>query len=80
VGWLVLQKNLLLTGSGVAIGLVLSLGLSRLLGRFLNGVSPFDPLTYAAVPTLLAAVAALATLRPALRAARVDPVVALRSE
>jgi predicted permease len=80
VAWLVLRKTLGLTGIGVAIGLVFSLGLSRVLGRFLVGVSPFDPLTYAAVPVLLAAAGALATLRPALRAARVDPVVALRSE
>ena len=80
VGWLVLRQTLVLTAVGAGIGLVLSLGLSRLVASFLNGVSPFDPLTYAAVPAFLAAVGTLAAALPARRAARVDPVVALRSE
>ncbi|HXY40688.1 MAG TPA: hypothetical protein VEQ10_13525, partial [Vicinamibacteria bacterium] len=62
------------------IGLVLSLGLGRLVASFLSGVSPFDPLTYAAVPAFLAAVALLASSLPARRATCVDPVVALRGE
>ena len=59
---------------------MLSLGLTRLVAGFLNGVSPFDPLTYTAVPVFLALVGVLASALPARRAARVDPVVALRSE
>jgi ABC-type antimicrobial peptide transport system permease subunit len=80
VGWLVLRQTLLLTAIGAGLGLPLSLGLSRLLAGFLNGVSPFDPLTFAAAPVLLALVGALATLHPARRAARVDPMVALRGD
>jgi predicted lysophospholipase L1 biosynthesis ABC-type transport system permease subunit len=80
VGWLVLRHSLALTAIGAGIGLVLSLGLTRLVSGFLNGVSPFDPFTYTVVPVFLAAVAAVASALPARRAARVDPVVALRSE
>ncbi len=80
VGWLVLRQTLALAALGAAIGLALSPALTRLASSFLQGVSPFDPLTYAAVPAFLALVAALAAALPALRAARVDPVVALRSE
>jgi hypothetical protein len=49
-------------------------------GSLLNGVSPFDALTYAAVPALLATVALVASALPARRAARVDPIVALRCD
>ena len=80
VVWLVFRQTLVLTAAAVAIGLVLSLGLGRLVAGFLNGVSPFDPLTYAAVPAFLAAVALLASGLPARRATRVDPIVALRCE
>jgi ABC-type lipoprotein release transport system permease subunit len=52
----------------------------RLLKSLLYGISPLDPLTYAAVPAILVAAAVLATYLPARRAARVDPWVALRSE
>jgi putative ABC transport system permease protein len=74
-------------GRGVAlaaIGLVVGLGsaslLMRLLGSLLFGVSPFDPLTYAAVVSALASVALVATWLPARRATRVDPMSALRSD
>jgi predicted permease len=80
VVWLVLRQALMLTGIGVAIGLVLSLALTRLVASFLNGVSPFDPATYAAVPASLAVVALLASGLPARRATGVDPIVALRCE
>jgi predicted permease len=80
VVWLVFRQTLVLTAAAVAIGIVLSLGLGRLVASFLNGVSPFDPLTYAAVPAFLAAVALLASGLPARRATRVDPIVALRCE
>jgi len=50
------------------------------MSSFLFGVGPMDPLTYAAVAALLAAMTLLATYLPAQRASRVDPVVALRAE
>jgi putative ABC transport system permease protein len=67
-----------------AIGLGVGVGLSLLVGRtlegFLYGVQPYDPLVLAGVVLLLLAVAAIATLVPALRASRIDPMVALRYE
>lgn len=80
VVWLVLRRGLVLTAVGVAIGLVLSLALTRLVASFLNGVSPFDPVTYLAGPAFLAVVALLASGLPARRATKVDPGVALRCE
>jgi predicted permease len=80
VHWLVLRQSLRLTAVGVAIGLLLSLGLSRLVASFLNGISPFDPLTYGVVPVFLGLVALVASGLPARRATRVDPILALRAE
>jgi ABC-type lipoprotein release transport system permease subunit len=57
-----------------------ALGLTRVLTSLLYGVTPFDALTFALVPALLASVALIACLIPAGRAATVDPVVALREE
>jgi ABC-type antimicrobial peptide transport system permease subunit len=65
---------------GAGIGLVLAFGLGQLITSFLYGVSPADPLTFAIVPVILALAAALAGAVPARRAARVDPVIALRTE
>jgi putative ABC transport system permease protein len=69
-----------LTGAGLLLGLVGALGLSRLIGGLLFQVSPTDPPTLATGTVLLAAVALLAAVLPARRAARVDPAVALRAE
>ena len=63
---------------GLAIGLVAALGVTRLLGGLLYGVSTTDPVTFISLPVLLGLVAFLAGLFPALRATRVDPLVALR--
>jgi len=63
-----------------ALGLVAALGLSRLLAGLLYGVAPTDPPTYALICALLVGVAALASWLPARRAARVDPVIAMRVE
>jgi predicted permease len=77
---LVVGQGLLLTLSGVAAGLVVSVVLTRVLKTFLFGVSPTDPLTFLAVALLLTSVALLACYIPARRATRVDPMVALRYE
>lgn len=65
---------------GMAIGLVASLGLTRVMTRWLFGISPTDPLTYAGVALVLGIVALCACLMPARRAARLDPLVVLRQE
>jgi putative ABC transport system permease protein len=67
-------------GSGVAIGLAAAALLGRTISTFLFGVQPIDPLTFVLVPLVLAATAAIAVAAPAWRAARVDPVVAFRTE
>jgi predicted permease len=76
----ILGEGLKLAIIGAAIGLVAAFGLTRLMTSLLYGVSPTDPLTFAAVAALLVAVALLACYIPARRAAAVDPMVALRHE
>ncbi|MBI3130797.1 MAG: ABC transporter permease [Acidobacteria bacterium] len=77
---LVMGQGLRLTLLGIGIGLLGSVFTGRLLSNQLVGLGPMDPLTSLAVASLLCSVAILACLAPALRAARVDPAIALRSE
>ncbi|HVQ14577.1 MAG TPA: ABC transporter permease, partial [Vicinamibacterales bacterium] len=69
-----------LIGAGLVIGLAAAVVLGRSISTFLFGVRPVDPVTFAGVAALLAVTAALATAVPALRAAKVDPIVALRQD
>jgi putative ABC transport system permease protein len=77
--WLVLREGLGLALLGVAIGLAGSVAAGRLMAGLLFHVPATDPATLAAVPAVLLAVAALACVVPAWRAARVDPIVTLRA-
>ena len=77
---LVMRQGMQLAGVGVAVGLAGALGLTRVMNSLLFGVSNTDALTFATVPALLALVAFSATVIPAWRATRVDPMVALREE
>jgi ABC-type antimicrobial peptide transport system permease subunit len=68
------------TVTGVAIGVLAAVALSKVLAKLIYGVGATDPLTYAAVSLLLAAVALCASVVPAWRAIKVDPIKALRDE
>ncbi|MBZ5570473.1 MAG: ABC transporter permease [Acidobacteriia bacterium] len=77
---LFLRQGLLLTGIGVALGLVSAFGVMRLMSSLLFNVTSADPLTYSMVSAGLVAIASLACYLPSRRAANVDPVEALRAE
>jgi len=77
---LVFREGARVIAVGVVIGVVASAALSRVLGVFLFGVEPTDPLTLAAVGALFTAVALLACFLPARRAAEADPMLALQEE
>jgi len=78
--WMFVRSALVLTGVGVVIGLGAAAALVRVMKTLLFGISPLDPLTFLAVPLILATAAGLASYLPARRAAGVDPVEALRAE
>ena len=77
---MVLRQGFVLAAVGVAVGLGLAFGLTRLMTALLFGVDPVDPVTFTVVPTGLMIVVLLASYIPARRAARVDPMQALRQE
>jgi predicted permease len=75
-----MRSALALTGIGIAIGLGAAFAVSRLMRSLLVGVSPLDPLSFAAVPLILAVAAVLASFLPASRATAVNPVDALKAD
>jgi predicted permease len=77
---LVLREGLILTVPGLVAGSLIALAAARVVGGMLVNISSSDPLTFASAAAFLGLVAALASYLPALRATRVDPVVALRNE
>jgi putative ABC transport system permease protein len=77
---LVLTQGLTLSVIGVGVGLAGAFAVTRILSSLLFGITPFDAVTFITVAMILTAVALLASLIPARRAARVDPMVALRYE
>jgi putative ABC transport system permease protein len=77
---MVLRQGMELTGAGIVVGLAGAALLTRVMASLLFGVSATDIATFALVPLVLVATAALATYIPARRATRVDPVTALRDE
>jgi ABC-type antimicrobial peptide transport system permease subunit len=76
----VLRETLRLAGAGIAIGLAAAAAVGSVLGGFLFGLTPSDPATLAAVAALLIGTALVAGFLPARRAARIEPIQALRSE
>jgi putative ABC transport system permease protein len=77
---LVLKEGLMLAAGGVGAGLIVAAAVTRLLASFLFGVHALDVATFAAIPFVLVVVALLASYLPARRAAKVDPMIALRYE
>jgi len=77
---LVVREGMTLAGLGILLGIAGAIGLTRLMASLLFGVSPHDLATFGGVAVLLAGVALMATVIPARRAMRVDPMVALRDE
>ena len=78
--WMVLRECLLVVAAGIAIGLALALGAVRLISGLLYGLSATDPLTFIGGALLLLAVAVVAGWVPARRAAKLDPMIALRCD
>jgi putative ABC transport system permease protein len=76
----VLRTGILLAASGMILGWAAALLLTRILSSLLYGITPTDPLTFVGGSVLMLGMALLASLLPARRATRVDPMVALRRE
>ena len=77
---MVLGQGTVLIAAGLAIGLGISIAITGALRTQFYGVTPTDPATYTAVSIVLATIALVACYLPARRAARIDPMIALRDE
>jgi putative ABC transport system permease protein len=77
---IVFRRGLTTTLSGIAIGLVLSFGLARLIASLIFGVAATDPVSFIGIPAALVIAAAIAIWIPARRAMNTDPIIALRYE
>jgi putative ABC transport system permease protein len=77
---MILRRAAMLTGTGLAVGLLLAFGLAHGVANLLFGVSPNDPAVFASIAAAIAAIALISSWIPARRAASVDPIVALRDE
>jgi ABC-type antimicrobial peptide transport system permease subunit len=80
VQWMVLRESLWMVAAGMAVGIPAALALTKLVRGVLYGIEPNDPASFVAAGALMIAVAAVAAWIPARRAARVDPMRALRCE
>ena len=80
VAWPILREAILMAAAGVAVGIPIALALTRVIRSVLFGVGPHDPATLVGAVVLFLAVAAGAAWIPARRAARIDPMTALRCE
>jgi len=77
---MILQSSMSLVVAGMSVGVLGALALAPLVSSILVGISPRDPVTFVLIPILMLVVTAIASLIPALRATRVEPVTALRYE
>jgi ABC-type antimicrobial peptide transport system permease subunit len=77
---MILRQGVALALSGIGVGLIAALGLTRLMQTLLYQVEPVDPITFVAVPLILLVIALTASYVPALRATKVSPVIALRAQ
>jgi putative ABC transport system permease protein len=77
---MILRESVTMIVAGLVLGLLLSLGVGRIVSSILFQVSPLDPFAFTVAPALLALAALLATWLPARRATRISPMAALRTE
>jgi predicted permease len=78
--WMISRQGLAIVATGVVLGLLVAMGIGWLVGDFLVGIGPTDPVTYVTVSLLLSTTALAACYVPARRAMRIDPLVAVRYE
>lgn len=77
---LVVRQGMMLAGIGIVLGLLGAFGVTRVVASMLIGISPQDPISFGAVSLFLVVVAFVASVVPARRATRVDPIISLRAE